>query len=89
MLCHIYRSNRKIDTYLYLLDKDDFSVIPEGLLRVFGPPEFSFSFDLTEKRELAREDSAEVLENLQSQGYHLQLRDDIPVEQILALKGLN
>jgi len=89
MLCHIYRSNRKIDTYLYLLDKDDFSVIPADLLRVFGPPEFSFSFDLTEERELAREDSAEVLENLQGQGYHLQLQDDIPVEQLLALKGLN
>jgi uncharacterized protein YcgL (UPF0745 family) len=23
MLCHIYRSNRKFDTYLYLVDKDD------------------------------------------------------------------
>ena len=89
MLCHIYRSNHKIDTYLYLLDKDDFSVIPGDLLRVFGPPEFSFSFDLTEERKLAREDSVEVLENLQSQGYHLQLQDEIPVEQMLALKGLN
>ena len=89
MLCHIYRSNHKIDTYLYLLDKDDFSVIPGDLLRVFGPPEFSFSFDLTEERKLAREDSAEVLENLQNQGYHLQLQDDILVEQMLALKGLN
>ena len=73
MFCHIYRSNHKIDTYLYLLDKDDFSVVPEDLLRVFGPPEFSFSFDLTTGRELAREDSAEVLENLRNQGYHLQL----------------
>ena len=89
MLCHIYRSNRKVDTYLYLLDKDDFSVIPEDLLRVFGPPEFSFSFDLTQERKLAKEDSAEVLDNLKNQGYHLQLQDDILVEQMLALKGLN
>ena len=89
MLCHIYRSNRKIDTYLYLLDKDDFSVIPEDLLRVFGPPEFSFSFDLTEGRELAKEDAGEVLENLEAQGYHLQLQDDILVEQMLAMKALN
>jgi len=89
MLCHIYRSNRKIDTYLYLVDKDDFSVIPADLLRIFGPPEFSFSFDLSAKRSLAREDTSEVLENLDSQGYHLQLRDDILVEQMLALKGLN
>ena len=89
MLCHIYRSNRKFDTYLYLLEKDDFSVIPEDLLRVFGPPEFSFSFDLTQERKLAREDTDVVLENLESQGYHLQLQDDILIEQMLAMKGLN
>ena len=89
MFCHIYRSNRKFDTYLYLVDKDDFSIIPADLLRVFGPPEFSFSFDLKPDRKLAREETCEVLENLDSQGYHLQLRDDILVEQMLALKGLN
>jgi uncharacterized protein YcgL (UPF0745 family) len=89
MFCHIYRSNRKFDTYLYLVDKDDFSIIPADLLRVFGPPEFSFSFNLKPDRKLAREETSEVLENLDSQGYHLQLRDDILVEQMLALKGLN
>ena len=34
MLCHIYRSNQKLDTYIYLANKDDFSVIPGELLRV-------------------------------------------------------
>jgi uncharacterized protein YcgL (UPF0745 family) len=89
MLCHIYRSNRKFDTYLYLVEKDDFSVVPDDLLRIFGDPEFSFSFDLQAERKLAREDTSEVLENLQEQGYHLQLRDDVLIEQMLALKGLN
>jgi len=89
MLCHIYRSSRKIDTYLYLLDKDDFSGVPADLLRLFGMPEYSFSFDLTEERKLAREDASEVLKNLEASGYHLQLQDDMLVEQLLALKGLN
>ena len=89
MFCHIYRSNRKFDTYLYLVEKDDFSILPPDLLRVFGSPEFSFSFDLASDRKLAREETSEVLENLQEQGYHLQLRDDILIEQMLALKGLN
>ncbi|MGB5327893.1 MAG: YcgL domain-containing protein [Gammaproteobacteria bacterium] len=89
MLCYIYRSDRKLDTYLYLADKDDFSVVPEDLLRVFGPPEFSFSFDLTQERVLAKEDSGEVLDNLANQGYHLQLQDDILVEQMLAMKAVN
>ena len=89
MLCHIYRSNRKLDTYLYLVDKDDFSMIPDELLRVFGPPEFSFSFDLTASRELAREDATEVLDNLENQGYHLQLQADELVEEMLARKAIN
>ncbi|MDH3219669.1 MAG: YcgL domain-containing protein [Gammaproteobacteria bacterium] len=89
MLCHIYRSSRKLDTYLYLIDKDDFSVIPQELMRVFGPPEFSFSFDLTEERRLAKEDASEVIENLESQGYHLQLQDDELIEEMLARKAIN
>ena len=89
MLCHIYRSSRKLDTYLYLADKDDFSIVPAELLRVFGDPEFSFSFDLTQERELAREDSGEVLDNLENQGYHLQLQNDVLVEQMLAMKAMN
>lgn len=89
MLCHIYRSDRKLDTYLYLLDKDDFSVIPPDLLRVFGSPEFSFSFNLTQERALAQEDIGEVLDNLENQGYHLQLQNDVLVEQMLAMKAAN
>ena len=89
MLCHIYRSSRKIDTYLYLAEKDDFSSIPEGLLAVFGQPEFSFSFDLKQDRKLAREDTEEVLKNLDEQGYHLQLQKDVLVEQMLAMKTVN
>jgi hypothetical protein len=89
MLCHIYRSNQKLDTYLYLLDKDDFSVVPEELLRIFGSPEFSFSFDLTQERKLAKEDTSEVLDHLADQGYHLQLQDDILVEQMLTMKAVN
>ncbi len=89
MLCYIYRSDRKIDTYLYLVEKDDFSVIPDDLLRVFGEPEFSFSFNLTEQRTLAIEDSGEVLENLKGQGFHLQLQGDELVEQMLTRKSIN
>ena len=89
MLCHIYRSNRKLDTYLYLAEKDDFSVVPTELLGIFGSPEFSFSFDLTRERELAQEDAGEVLDNLEEQGYHLQLQGDILVEQMLAMKATN
>lgn len=89
LTCHIYRSTRKMDTYLYLAEKDDFSVLPAELLQAFGEPEFSFSLEISAERRLAKEDPQQVLQNLHTQGYHLQMADDLLIEQQLALKGLN
>jgi len=71
--CFVYRSNRKPDTYLYLPRKDDFEEVPEALMQVFGEPEFSLEFELTPDRSLAREDPQMVLQNLNDQGFHLQI----------------
>lgn len=73
MICHIYRSTRKSDAYLYLARKDDFECLPDTLLQAFGAPEYSMSFDLTPGRKLAQEDSKAVLLHLQADGYFLQL----------------
>jgi len=73
MQCYVYRSNRKPDTYLYLPRKDDFEEVPEALMQVFGEPEFSLEFDLTPQRSLAQEDPVVVLQNLNDQGFHLQM----------------
>ena len=89
LTCYIYRSSRKADTYLYLLEKDDFSVVPAELLKTFGDAEFSFEFQLTPERSLAKEDPKQVLDNLKEQGFHLQLADDLLIEQQLALKSLH
>ncbi len=83
MNCYIYRSNRKPDTYLYTARKDDFAGLPEAVLRSFGTPEFSMSFNLTADRKLAQEDATEVITRLESEGYFLQLpRQDLTPEQI-------
>ncbi len=74
---------------MYLLDKGDFSVLPEDLLKLFGDPEFSFSFELARDRKLAMEDAGVVFDNLESQGYHLQLQNELLVEQMLEMKALN
>lgn len=73
MRCYVYRSSRKADTYLYVAAKDDFSRVPEGLLGVFGTPQFALEFELTSERRLAQEDPVQVLENLQTRGFHLQM----------------
>lgn len=89
MTCFIYRSSLKADTYLYIVEKDDFSQIPDELMKVFGEPEFSFELELTPDRGLAKEDPVEVYNNLKQQGFHLQLASDLLIEQQLALKNLN
>lgn len=89
ILCYIYRSERKADTYLYLVEKDDFSQVPQELLETFGEAVFSFQFELTSDKSLAKEDATVVYQNLESQGFHLQLADDLLIEQQLALRNLN
>ncbi|CAG0911368.1 unnamed protein product [Cyprideis torosa] len=65
--------NRKADTYVYLPEKDDFSEIPEVLMKVFGTPEFALEIFLTPDRKLAQENSAEVIANIAERGFHLQM----------------
>jgi len=84
MLCFIYRSPKKDQTYLYVPEKDKFDEIPEQLLTSFGSPDFSMTVDLSKRDALAREDINKVRENLKDQGYHLQM----PPKQESLLKPL-
>ena len=73
MQCAIYKSRRKQDTYLYLAARDNFSCIPENLLKLIGEPVHVMDLDLHPERRLAQEDVVEVLHNLQERGWHLQM----------------
>ncbi|MDF2489593.1 MAG: hypothetical protein K0S77_2215 [Pseudomonas sp.] len=83
-ICSIYKSPRKNGMYLYVLKADALNRVPEGLLPFFGTPAHAFDLVLTPERKLAREDIAKVLENLDSQGYHLQMPppDDEYIEHL-------
>ena len=72
-ICSIYHSSRKNGMYLYVLKADALKRVPEGLMAAFGKPKHAFDLVLTPERQLAREDIHKVLENLDSQGYHLQM----------------
>lgn len=83
MLCYIYRSAKKSHTYLYLTKKDDFDDLPEGILQIFGAPEFSMTLNLTADKKLAQEDTQQVMDKLESDGYYLQLpRTDHDLQKI-------
>jgi len=73
MKCFVYKSVRRADSYIYLTEKDDFDKVPEQLLHIFGKPEFALEFDLTVDRKLAVADAAQVIQNIEEQGYYLQM----------------
>jgi len=73
VVCHVYRSLRRADTYVYLARRDDFAVLPSALRSGLLPLEFVLELDLTSPRRLGREDFAVVCANVQQSGFHLQL----------------
>lgn len=77
MLASIYRSSAKDQMYLYVIKKDDFSQVPEALMKLFGRPEFSLQLNLTKRKSLARVELSEVKEALDMQGYFLQMPPSI------------
>lgn len=73
MKCAVLRSSKKDYTYVYLLEGHDFDDLPIALKNVFGEPEFVMDLELSPARKLAYEDVSEVMQNLDKQGYHLQM----------------
>ncbi|MDE1892757.1 MAG: YcgL domain-containing protein [Pseudomonadota bacterium] len=80
MPCFVYASLRKIDSYLWLARRDGFDVLPEPLALLLGELRFVMEVQLDASRKLPLEDTAQVLENLGRQGWHLQL----PPQETLA-----
>ncbi|AGE18563.1 MULTISPECIES: YcgL domain-containing protein [Serratia] len=81
MLCVIYRSPKRDQTYLYVEKKDDFSRVPEELMKSFGVPQFAMMLSLDERKKLASADIEKVKQALKDEGYYLQFPP--PVENLL------
>ena len=83
MICYVYRSNRKRDTYLYIQNEGDFSCLPDTILTIFGPPEYALSFDLHPAKKLSQAEATEVINKLETDGFYLQLpKSDFDITQI-------
>lgn len=73
MFCVIYRSTLRDDTYLYVEKKDDFSRVPEALMKSFGRPQLAMLLPLDGRKKLANANLEKVKTMLSEQGYYLQL----------------
>jgi len=81
MLCAIYKSTKKEQTYLFVKQRDDFSDVPEALMNTFGTPILVTMINLANKEKLAMSDIHKVKEALSGKGFYLQLPP--PVENLL------
>ena len=70
--------------YIYLAEEDDFSKVPKDIYNSLGIIEFAMELELSVNRELAKEDPQLVMKNLEESGFHLQLADETPVEELMA-----
>ncbi len=76
MFCVIYRSSKRDQTYLYVEKKDDFSRVPEELMKGFGQPQLAMILPVSirERRNFrGNADIEKVKQALTEQGYYLQL----------------
>ena len=83
LTCFIYRCSAKSDMYIYLREKDDFSCVPEELLKRLGRTDFAMELELKKDMKLARENPQDVMTNLQQRGFHLQMPSDTSIDQVL------
>lgn len=81
MRCVVYRSNKKAGAYVYCKEGFGPTDLPEKLQLLLGVCEVVMTLNLDEREKLAREDIQKVRQNLNEQGYHLQLppKDSIGV----------
>ena len=73
MLCAIYKSARKAQTYIFVKTRDDFSSVPDGLMKTYGTPQLVTLVNLATKNKLAMADLEKVKANLDEAGFYLQL----------------
>ncbi|VEI57869.1 membrane protein [Pasteurella multocida] len=73
MLCAIYKSKRKIGTYLYVEKRDQFNQVPDVLREAFGTPIFVMMFNLNGEKPLVNADKKAVLKQIQEKGFYLQI----------------
>jgi len=80
---YIYRCSAKHDMYIYLAEKDNFDCIPDELKKSLGQLNFSMQLDIGKDRKLAKEKPEQVIDNLKSRGFHLQLPSETSVEELM------
>lgn len=77
MICAVYKSERKADTYLYVIKKadtdKDLEVVPEAVAQPLGKLVHVMDIDLDSRDSLARIDINELKKALDEKGLYIQM----------------
>ena len=73
----VFKSLKKLDTYLYVDKSQNFEELPSALRDSFGQYELVLEMELSPERKLARADANQVLADIALKGFYLQLPPSI------------
>ncbi len=75
MQCFVYKGASKPDHFLFLPSEleEQGESLPDAILTLLGELSLVTSFELDENRKLAQADPQQVLSDMQSQGFYLQM----------------
>jgi len=77
MICAVYKSERKSDTYLYVIKQADqekeLEVVPEAVAKPLGQLTHVMDIDLSSRDSLARVDINELKKALDEKGLYIQM----------------
>ncbi|MFT5571885.1 MAG: hypothetical protein ACI9FR_000806 [Cryomorphaceae bacterium] len=77
MNCYVYKGDKKEDFYLYLNHEFDLEVLPsdfpKAILGLMGELKLVIEFELDHDRKLQQAEAAQVISDIQQQGFYLQM----------------
>ena len=71
--CTVYKSLRQFDYFLYVRSDEQFERVPAGLKELLGDLRKVIELELHAERKLAQADVAQVMLQIEEQGYYLQM----------------
>ena len=76
--------------YLYVKKEEGLTRVPDDLIKLFGKPQPAMVLLLTPEKKLARVSVEKVVENLEGQGFYLQMpARDLEDSEMAQVRALN
>lgn len=72
----VFRSSKKLDTYVYVLRGQAWDDLPESLRGIFGQPVHAMDLVMTPERKLARTTGKQVLDAIADKDFFLQMPEE-------------